>query len=294
MTGSTSSPDAQGAADVFEAERRRLTDLAYRMLGVHADADDVVQEAWIRFAGTNVPIVNPAAWLTTVVTRLAIDELRSARRRRSTYVGPWLAEPVFDLVSAPPSGPAGREADPADRHVLIESVTLGFMAVLERLSPLERAVFILHDVFELPMSEVAEVIERSDVATRQLASRARTHLAAEHRRFDPAPMAAAALAEQLIAAAASGDIDSLRSHLARDVVAVADGGAQRRAARAPILGAERVARYFVNLASRLDPATEIHVVRANGQVALYLTVAGEYTLSRQGVLLEYPPRRVRP
>jgi RNA polymerase sigma-70 factor, ECF subfamily len=260
------SDDASGAdrsVEVFERERRRLFGVAYRMLGTHADADDVVQEAWLRFSGSTTTIENPAAWLTTVVTRLSVDELRAARRTRASYVGPWLAEPALDLPDA--------GSDPAERSVMLESITLGFLAVLERLSPLERAVFVLHDVFALPLTDVAEVIERSDDATRQLATRARGHLAADRARFEPEPDDARRLTEMLLAAAATGDLRTIGTYLTRDVVAVSDGGAARRAARRPVVGAERVARYVTNLAGRLEPDTEVHLVLANGQTALYLT-----------------------
>ncbi len=266
----TSREDQREGVEAFEAERSRLRGLAYRMLGTHADADDIVQEAWLRFDATPASVENPAAWLTTVVTRLAIDELRSARRARADYVGPWLAEPALDLPSADLAG-----GDPAERHLLVESITIGFLAVMERLSPLERAVFVLHDVFAMPLTDVADVIERSEAATRQLAKRARDHLAVDRRRFDPEPADVRVLTEMLLAAAASGDVETIATYLADDVVALADGGAHRRAARRPIVGRERVARYFANLAARLDPDTEVHLVLANGQTALYLTVAGE-------------------
>jgi RNA polymerase sigma-70 factor, ECF subfamily len=263
-------PSAENKASVFEAARPRLAGVAYRMLGSRTDADDVVQDAWLRFASTTTPIDNPAAWLTTVVTRLAIDELRTARRTRATYVGPWLAEPTLD---APTTG--ADQGDPADQAVLLESITIGFLAVLERLSPLERAVFVLHDVFALPLTEVAEMIERSEAATRQLAKRARDHLAVDRPRFDPDPDDARVLTEMLLAAAATGDIETIASHLAADVVYIGDGGPNRRAARRPVVGADKVARLFANLAARLDPGTEFHIVRANGQTAVYATVDAE-------------------
>lgn len=263
-------PSPEDRAALFEAERARLAGVAYRMLGSRTDADDVVQDAWLRFGATSTPIDDPAAWLTTVVTRLAIDELRTARRTRATYVGPWLAEPTLDAATTD----AGT-GDPADQAVMLESITIGFLAVLERLSPLERAVFVLHDVFALPLTEVAEMIERNDAATRQLAKRARDHLIVDRPRFDPDPDDARVLTEMLLAAAATGDIETIASHLAADVVYTSDGGAHRRAARRPVVGADKVARLFANLAARLDPGTEFHIVRANGQTGVYATVDGE-------------------
>ena len=264
------------ATAVFEAERQRLRGLAYRMTGSIADAEDIVQDAWCRFADRRAAVDRPAAWLTTVVTRLSIDHLRSARHRREhsflwraglSYVGPWLPEPTIETPST--------FTDPGERAVMLESITLGFLAVLERLSPLERAVFVLHDVFAVPLSDVAEIIERSPAATRQLAKRSRDHLAAGRPRFEPDPVDVRALTEAMLAAAATGDLETLETYLTEDVVHLSDGGAERRAARRPVVGRDRVARFFVNLTKRVTDGTEIHVVRANGQVALYLTAGGE-------------------
>lgn len=256
------------SADVerFEAERPRLRALAYRMLGSAHEADDVVQDAWLRYSMAPEPIDRPAAWLTTVVTRLAVDRLRSARVRRETYVGPWLPEPIAD--ESPAAGPEGAV-------IMAESLSLGFLAVLERLSPLERAVFLLHDVFDVPLTEVATTIERSEAATRQLAKRAREHVHDARPRFAPEPDDVEALTDAFLAAAISGDVDALGSMLADEVVHVSDGGADHRAARAPIVGRDRVARFFANLAPRMPDGGELHKVRANGQFAYYLTVDGE-------------------
>ena len=168
----TESAESAESVAAFEAERPRLRALAYRMLATADDADDVVQDAWLRFAPVAHTVERPAAWLTTVVTRLAIDRLRGTQRQRQQYVGPWLAEPVIEELTTDERG----ATDPEHQAILAESLTFGVLAVLERLSPLERAVFLLHDVFAVPMAEVAATIERSDVATRQLAKRARDHL----------------------------------------------------------------------------------------------------------------------
>jgi len=254
--------------DAFEAERPRLRSLAYRMLGSLDDADDVVQDAWIRFSKTDLNTLdNPAAWLTTVVTRLAIDRLRSASHQRETYVGPWLPDPILNEPSL--------DTDPDQAAVLAESLTIGFMAILERLSPLERVVFILHDVFAYPLVEVSSIIERQPAATRQLAKRARDHIAEARPRFDPNPEDIETLSQLMMAAALEGDIETLQSFLLDDVVHTSDGGAKYRAARAPIVGSERVARFFINLSKRVTPAMEVHIVRANGQDAVYMTDAGE-------------------
>lgn len=252
----------------FQAERPRLRSIAYRMLGTPDDADDVLQDAWLRWhAADHDTISNPPGWLTTVTTRLAIDRLRSAHHTRETYVGPWLAAPIeAELVSAD---------EPVESVLFAESLTLGFLAVLERLSPLERAVFLLHDVFAYPLAEVALVIERSDEATRQLAKRARDHIEQKRPRFAPDPADAEALTMLMLGAAMNGDIETLESYLAADVVHLSDGGADRRAARHPVIGPHRVARLFVGLAKRFLDGGEFHHVRANGQDAMYVTVNGE-------------------
>lgn len=260
--------DASMAIEVFEIERPRLRAIAYRMLGTPDDADDVVQDTWLRFtAADHDAILNPAAWLTTAATRLAIDRLRSASHRRETYVGPWLPDPIESEPSV--------DVAPDDALILVESLTLGFMAVLERVTPLERAVFILHDVFSYPLDEVAEIIERNPAATRQLAKRARDHIEAGRPRFTPDPADIEALTEAMMAATLNGDVETLESFLAEDVIHISDGGPNHRAARAPILGRQRVARFFLNLAKRWEASMEAHVVRANGQLAVYLTDHGE-------------------
>lgn len=242
--------------------------LAYRMLGTPDDADDVVQDVWFRWddAHGRGDVDNPAAWLTTVTTRLAIDRLRSARRRREVYVGPWLPEPL----------PPGTETDvPSSSAVAAESLTLGFLAVLERLQPVERAVFLLHDVFGYPFTEVAATVERSEAATRQIAHRARQRVQADRVRVDPDPDRVEQLADAFLGAMLEGDVDALRALLTEDVVHVSDGGADRRAARRPVVGAHRVARLMVNLASRVEPGTELHPVIVNGQYGWYATMRAE-------------------
>ena len=253
--------------DLFERERSRLLGLAYRLVGTPDDAEDVVQEAWLRYAATDDQVRNPAGWLTTVTTRLALDRLRSAQHRREQYVGPWLSEPWFDSV---PDG-----SDPADSLVAYESVSLGFLAVLERLTPLERAVFILHKIFDVPLDDVAEVIERSPSATRQLSKRASDHIAAERPRFSAEAAEVERLTELVMAAAIEGDIETLESHLADDVVHVSDGGPDHRAARRPVVGVNRVARLFVGIAKGVTPGMAFHHLRANGQPAVYTTLDGD-------------------
>ena len=228
---------------LFAGERPRLLGLAYRMLGSLADAEDVVQDAWLRWAGTDQSVVaNPPAWLTTTTTRLSLDRLRTLSRRREDYVGPWLPEPV-SVASADPS------ADPAAATELAESMTLGFLVVLDTLSATERAVFLLADVFGEPYASIAAAVGKTEENCRQIASRARRKVRdARPPETTPAP---SDLLARLLWATSVGDIDELLSLLDTDVVLLSDGGAERRAARRPVVGAEKVARFMVNLAKKL-------------------------------------------
>ena len=241
--------------DAFEHERPRLVALAYRMLGTVTDADDVVQDAWLRWdrlgAAGRAAVANPAAWCTTVVTRVALDRLRAAKRQREVYVGPWLPEPVATT------------ADPAETVELAESLTLGFLSVLERLGPVERAAFLLADVFGEPYARIADALGRSEDACRQAASRARRRVREVRRGV--APVNAEQLLGAFLGACAQGDVDGLRSLLAADVVLVSDGGAFVHAARRPVVGAHRVTRLLVNVAKRMPPGLAIEPAAINGE-----------------------------
>lgn len=266
---------------IFEDERPRLVGLAYRMMGTPDDADDVVQDAWLRWQrADHHEVDNPAAWLTTVTTRLAIDRLTSARARRETYVGPWLPEPLpLDGRDAMPGvaiAAADSLADPSDLVASAESVSLGFLRVLETLGPVERAVFLLHDVFGYTFDEIAPVVERSPAATRQIAKRARDRVRDGRPRIDPEPDDVEALSDAFFAAVVDGEIDRLMSMLTDDVVHLSDGGAERHAARRPVIGPDKVARLFVNLARRnLGRDDAIHRVSVNATSGLYVTRAGD-------------------
>lgn len=248
------------AADVatFERERARLEALGYRMLGSMVDAQDAVQDGWLRWerlgADGRAAIDNPAAWCTTVVSRLALDRLRSVRHEREQYVGPWLPEPV----AATP--------DPADSAELAESLTLGFLTVLERLGPVERAAFLLADVFGEPFSTVAEVVGRSEDACRQAASRARRRLRDEHRRVPVEH--GEGLMVAFLGACIDGDVDRLRTLLAADAVVISDGGALVHAARRPVVGIDRVTRLLINLSSRLSSDVRPELATINGEPGL--------------------------
>lgn len=246
--------------DVFEAERSRLRGLAYRMLGSMADADDVVQETavrWQRLGDDGRAMIDrPAAWLTTVCSRLALDQLSSARRRREVYVGPWLPEPLL-------TDPSTAGGDPADDAERAESLTLGFLTVLDRLSPVERAVFLLADVFGEPFADIASAVDRSEEACRQIASRARRRVRDERRSASSAHSGDRdQLFHAFLAACLAGDLDALRTLLLEDVVLVSDGGAEVRAARHPIVGVHRVSRFVLGLTGRTptDATLELHEV----------------------------------
>ena len=248
--------------DAFESQRQALTGLAYRLLGSHADAEDVVQEAWLRSTSAT-GVENPAGWLRTVVTRLCLDELRSARVRRESYVGPWLPEPVQTADGA---------LGPLDTAELRDSLSLGFLLLLERLSPGERAVFVLREAFALPYDEIAEAVGRSAAACRQLHSRARAKLG-----DDPPPPSRGdrrALLDRLLAAVAVGDVPTVTSLLADEAVLLSDGGGVVSAARRPVTGADRVARFLVGISSRIPRGTTIEEREVNGEQCLVVRTDG--------------------
>ncbi len=253
------------ADELFEHERPRLVGLAYRMLGTVADAEDVVQDAWLRWRTLRPGEVDrPEAWLTTVTTRIALDHLRVARRRREAYVGPWLPEPLVT------------EAGPAEAAELAESLRLGFLTVLDQLQPVERAVFLLADVFAEPYADIAETMGRSEVACRQIASRARRRMrradATEHPPVDRGHERA--VVDALMTAVVMGDVDLALSYLSPDVVCVSDGGAARRAARRPVVGAERVVRFLVNLTRRHAGQMSARSAMVNGDVGSVVYLDG--------------------
>jgi RNA polymerase sigma-70 factor (ECF subfamily) len=243
---------------VFSAERPRLLGLAYWVLGSVTDAEDVVQEAWLRWAAADQAAVNrPPAWLTTVTTRLALDRLSSAQRQRECYVGPWLPEPV---VVAP---------GPEEAAEVAESLTMGFLAVLEKLDPLSRVVFLLADVFDVPFDEVAATVGRTPASCRQLAVRARRKVRrTAPRRPSPGDQA---VVDRLLLAVATGDVEGAMELLADDVVLISDGGPTRRAARRPVVGPWRVGRLVVNLARRASPDASYLAITLNGGPGLWVS-----------------------
>jgi RNA polymerase sigma-70 factor (ECF subfamily) len=250
-------------ADAFGRERPRLLGLAYRMIGVLADAEDVVQEVWLRWreaqqAGTT--IARPEAWLTTVTTHLALDRLKALRRRREDYIGPWLPEPI---VHSP---------GPEEAAELAETLTFGFFALLDLLGPIDRAVFLLVDVFGVPYSDVAGTVGKTEVACRQIASRARRRV----RGGCPRPPSGAErrAADELMAAVLAGDVQGAVAHLLPDAVLISDGGPRRPAARRPVVGAERVARLLINLARRDFRSARATPATVNGDPGLVVDAGG--------------------
>lgn len=252
----TTSADTGGR--LFASERRRLFGIAYRMLGTATEAEDAVSEAFVRWsAAEQGAIAEPAAWLTTVLSRICLDRLRSAQRTRETYVGPWLPEPV-----------ATSAFDPADVASAGDTLSLAFLVVLEALSPLERATFLLHDVFGYRHDEVAAMLDRTPAAVRQAASRARRHLEDRRPRFADDADRHREVTEAFVAAAAGGDMQALMALLAPDVEFASDGGGVVTAVRHPQRGRERVAMVITQLATSASEGITVTPLDVNGRVGL--------------------------
>ena len=245
----------------LETVRRHGFGVAYRMLGSVSEAEDIAQEAVLRFTRAEEPIAEPNAWNTTVATRLAISVLRSSRRRRETYIGPWLPEPLV--------------GDASGAVELADSLSQAFLVMLERLTPLERAAFLLREVFDYDYPEVARILERNEPAARQLVTRARKHIGAARPRFDADEAERDRLLERFLAAAREGDLAGLESVLAEDAVLYSDGGGKATAARRPIAGAARIARAvaaFTRRERRRGLAGRL--ARVNGQPGRVLRTPG--------------------
>lgn len=260
--------DAEGleiAAEVFAQHRRRLFGIAYRMLGTVADAEDIVQETWIRWQGADRETVRePAAFLTTIATRLSINVLQSARSTRETYIGPWLPEPV------------STEEDPALGAERAEALQFAILLTLERLTPTERAAYILREAFDYPYPRIAEIISSSVASARQLVSRARSHLASD-RRASVEPRHQRRLLEAFLVAAQKGDAQELEKLFADDVISYTDGNGVKLAARIPVAGRRRVASFVAAFASHFWAGKSIEWVEVNGQPAATLVQDGQVT-----------------
>jgi RNA polymerase sigma-70 factor (ECF subfamily) len=272
----TSGERQSDAARVFDEHRNLLVSVAYRVLGSVTDAEDAVQEAWLRWSGVDRSgVSDPRAFLVRVTTRLAIDRLRRVKARRESYVGPWLPEPILT------------RQDPAEDAAMAESVSMAMLVVLETLSPLERAVFVLREAFGMPHAEIAEVLGRKEDAVRQLARRARDHVRERRTRFDADRTEQQRVTERFLEATAGGDLEALMEVLSPGVTLVADGGGKALSPRRPVLGAEKVARFLVAIVGEeqtarflrsvgLEPSggVRVHLAGVNGETGVVITAGG--------------------
>ena len=265
--------------DAFVAHRSLLFTVAYEMLGSVADAEDVVQETWLRWADVDrAEVRDPRAYLVRIVTRQALNRLRTLARRREEYVGEWLPEP---LLTSP---------DVAEDVELAESVSIAMLTVLETLAPTERAVLVLHEVFDVPYDEIAEAVGKTSAAVRQIAHRARQHVAARRPRMEVSRTEQQQVVERFLVALTAGDLQGLMDVLAPDVVVVADSGGLAPAARRPVLGAKRVASALSHFAE-LAPRVEITTPLVNGAVAARIDPGVSGVPERVGQTLASTPSR---
>ena len=254
------------AAETFDRHRAYLIGVAYRMLGSLSEAEDIVQESFLRWhRASRDEIRSPRAWLTTSVTRLCIDHLRSARVQREEYVGPWLPEPVPTDIPETPFG----------RAELAESLEMALLVVLERLSPAERAAFLLRETFDYSYGEIAQILDKSEPACRQLVHRARSRIRAERPRFEPTVEERDRVVGRFAQALASGELEDLVQLFEEDIVLYSDGGGKVAAARNPIYGADKVARFFLGLRPKAPPDLVAGPRQVNGQTAFVAISEGE-------------------
>ncbi|MFI9307336.1 RNA polymerase sigma-70 factor [Streptomyces triculaminicus] len=252
------------AEDAFTEHRPLLFTIAYEMLGSAGDAEDVLQESYLRWSAVDPDTVeHPRAYLVRVVTRQALNHLRAVKARREEYVGTWLPEPIR---TAP---------DVSEDAVLAESVSMAMMLVLETLNPTERAVFVLHDVFGYSHGEIAASIGKTEVTVRQIAHRARRHVHARRRRFEPDSEATRAIVQRFLLATATGEVQVLMDLLAPDVVQLSDGGGKVVAARRPIIGRDDVARFVLGVTRATAATTRVEQVTYNGMPAARFLTDGE-------------------
>ena len=262
---STAGPGSLGdATDAFVAHRNLLFTVAYEMLGSAADAEDVLQETWLRWADVDVDEVrDPRAYLVRITTRLSLNRIRSLSRRRESYVGPWLPEP---LLTSP---------DVAEDVELADSVSTAMLLVLETLTPTERAVFVLREVFDLPYDEIAEAVDKTPAAVRQIAHRARSHVESRRPREIVGSDERDAVIERFMAAVSTGDLQSLMDVLAPDVVLITDGGGVKQAALRPIQGADKVLRWMEGVFARAPGVPAVETTTVNGTAGLRLLLDDE-------------------
>ena len=254
---------ATGHEDPFTEHRRLLFGIAYRMLGSVADAEDVLQDAWLKWAGVDqAGVEHPRAYLVRTVSNLSINRLTSARATRETYIGPWLPEP---LLSSSDIGP-GTSPDVAERAELDDSVSMAVLVVLESLSPLERAVFVLREAFGYSHAEIAQALDRSEASVRQTAHRAQEHVRARRPRYDADEDARRRITEKFLAACTGGDLNAVMELLAPDVTSWSDGGGKVRAARRALHGPDHVGRWILGVLAKPDfEGITMRLARFNGQ-----------------------------
>jgi RNA polymerase sigma-70 factor, ECF subfamily len=254
------SADATANVEIFAGHRDRLFGIAYRMLGSRADAEDVLQDAWLRWHEQDASLLRSTeAWLTTMVTRLAIDRLRAAKAQRAAYSGPWLPEPLAEIEVVTPESHAEFASD----------VSVAFMHLLERLGEEERAAFVLHDVFDCDYDDIAETLGKTPAACRQLVHRARERVTTERRRFRVDEAARIDMLKRFMAAAESGNFEAIKSMFTPDALMTSDGGGKAVAVIRPLLGAARIARLWWAISRRPEaPGIERRLVRVNGEVGV--------------------------
>ncbi|MFC4561019.1 RNA polymerase sigma-70 factor [Nocardiopsis mangrovi] len=264
--------DAEDRAVEFEGLRPRLFSIAYRMLGSASEAEDAVQDAYLKWSAADASAIEvPAAWLTTVLTRLCLNRLTSARATRERYVGPWLPEPV--LTGAAAGGGSG--VGPLETAEQRDSVSLALLSLMERLTPVERAVFVLREAFAYPHSDIAGILDITPEGSRQLYRRARQRIAQDRRRFEPSERRWHDVVEKFLDAARGGDIAALEQLLAEDAVSWSDGGGKASAGRRPVHGRDRVARLLVGFAGRVAEEYTIVIAEVNGAPAVLVLLDGE-------------------
>jgi len=263
--------------EIFDSHRPLLFSIAYRMLGSAMDAEDLVQETFVRWQSTSEAIESPKAYLAAITTRLCIDHLRSAKVQREEYIGPWLPEPIMTET-------------PADSAALAESLSIAFLVVLESLSPVERAVFLLREVFDYGYEEIARIVEKSEANCRQMAKRAKEHLAARRPRFEARREEQERLLFQFGRACATGDMSGLLGLLSEDIIAYSDGGGKAGVARKPIFGPNKVARFMLAVLRKMPATLAYTFGTVNGQSAVIGYVDGQpYNV----ILLDVAEGRIR-
>jgi RNA polymerase sigma-70 factor (ECF subfamily) len=250
--------------EIFRKHRPRLFGIAYRMLGTRDDAEDILQEAYIRWHKADLDeIDSPEAWLVTVVSRLSIDRLRKASVERGTYIGPWLPEPILTGIS------------PEEEVEMASDLSIAFLVMLERLSPVERAVFLLHDIFDRGYDEIARIVGKSEAAARQMIHRARERVRNDRQRFKADEKERADLIRKFAAASVAADEQTLLALFSDDIVMMADGGGKINAARKPVYGKRRLARLFSITTRKYSGTLEHFLVEVNGETALVTFADGE-------------------